>query len=215
MYHKYGKLSLLIVVVLMFGSISSTAIAHNVYGSTGLINIPTASVAPSGSLSAAYHLFGGDSHFSVVLGAFPGVEVGLVSRFDDSVPRFSGNVKVQILPEGEYPGISVGLTTDHDRSSVYIVGSMQLGLPGIRGHIGFGSGQFSRGFAGISSVLNPVTVVSNDRKISMPVTTVIVETDGWRINTGLSLKFSPELSAKVLVSGFKDFGFGVSYSHRF
>lgn len=92
---------------------------------------------------------------------------------------------------------------------------MQIGAPGIRGHIGFGSGQFSRGFAGISSVLNPVTVISSDRKFSMPVTTVIVETDGWRINTGLSLKFNQELSAKVMVSGFKDFGFGVSYSYRF
>lgn len=214
MHRYHSKLEALLVIVLMIG-LSGSAAAHNVFGSTGLINIPTASVAPSGSFSAAYHLFGGGSHLSMILGAFPNVEVGLVSRFGEPGAGFFGSVKVQLLQEGDYPGVAVGLTTNGDTASYYIVGSMQIGAPGIRGHIGFGSGQFSRGFAGISSVLNPVTVISSDRKFSMPVTTVIVETDGWRINTGLSLKFNQELSAKVMVSGFKDFGFGVSYSYRF
>lgn len=215
MRHKYGHIALLAVTVLLIGLASLSAAAHNVSGSTGLINIPSASVAPSGSISAAYHLFNGTSHISMVLGAFPGVEVGIASRLDDSQNPLSGNVKVQLLKEAEYPAIAAGLAAGQDNVSYYVVGSMQIGIPGVRGHIGWGSGQFSRGFAGISSVLNPVTIISSEWRIPMPVTTVIVETDGWRINAGLSMKFNQQLSAKVMVSGFKHFGFGVSYSHSF
>ena len=71
MRHKYGHIALLAVTVLLIGLASLSAAAHNVSGSTGLINIPSASVAPSGSISAAYHSFNGTSHISMVLVLFP------------------------------------------------------------------------------------------------------------------------------------------------
>lgn len=215
MHAKSRKLMFVLVTVLMIGLASFNVSAHNVSGSTGLINIPTAAVKPSGSVSAAYQSLRGTGNFSVILGAFPGVEVGMGAHFKNNAQTFSGSVKVQILQEQDYPAVAVGLTTDGSQASFYLVGSMQLGIPGVRGHFGFGSGRFQRGFAGISSVLNPVSVVSSDRSFTVPVTTFIVEYDGRGLNTGVSLKFNQKLDAKLILSDFESLGLGISYSHRF
>ncbi|HHT36021.1 MAG: YjbH domain-containing protein [Candidatus Wallacebacter cryptica] len=215
MHAKSHKLLLVLICVLIIGLSSITASAHNIYGSTGLINIPTASIMPSGSVGAAFHQLRGGGHFSVVLGAFPGVEVGLASHFKQHSQTFSGSVKVQILQEQDYPAVAVGLTTDGSQASYYLVGSMQLGIPGVRGHLGFGSGRYSRGFAGISSVLNPVSIVSSDRKFTVPVTSLLVELDGTGLNAGVSLKFNQTLDARLMLMNFDSLGLGISYSHRF
>ncbi len=212
---RLRRLFLILFTVLMIGASSTVGLAHNVYGTTGLLNIPTASVLPSGSFSLAYNYFRGDNHASVILGAFPGVEVGLATRIVDADPRFAGNVKVQLLSEGEYPAIAVGLNTDLNQANFYLVGSMQIGVPGVRGHLGFGSGRYKSGFAGISSVLNPVSISTDSSKLTMPLTTFMLEFDGRGLNTGVIMKFANSLETKFLLTDFQRIGFGVSFSTHF
>lgn len=210
-----NSFSFLCVIVLMIASFSSVSLAHTIYGTTGLINIPSASVAPSGSISFGYDWFKGRSNVSVNLGAFPGVEAGLASQFTNNGNHFSGNVKVNLLEEGDHPAVSVGLRAASERLDFYLVSSMQIGAPGVRAHLGFGSGRYNSGFAGISAVLNPVSVSSGSSQVAVPVTTMIIEYDGNGLNTGVKMRFDQKLEGRVVISDFKSLGLGINYNHRF
>ena len=90
-----------------------------------------------------------------------------------------GNIKVKLLEETiDYPALALGLRVDGGKASYYVVGSMQIRMPGVRGHAGIGTGVYSRPFVGISSVLNPVAITSADKQFSMPLTTLTMEFDG-------------------------------------
>ena len=145
MHAKSHKLLLVLICVLIIGLSSITASAHNIYGSTGLINIPTASIMPSGSVGAAFHQLRGGGHFSVVLGAFPGVEVGLASHFKQHSQTFSGSVKVQILQEQDYPAVAVVINHGWQPSQLLSCGKHAAWYSGSEGTFSFGSGRYSRG----------------------------------------------------------------------
>jgi len=212
---KLWKVSVVLCFLVLILLPGNVGLAHNAYGVTGLINIPTASVLSSGSMSIGYSAFRGGHYASVILGAFPNVEVGLASDLSSKNPSFLGSAKVKILNEADYPAVAVGLTADGNHVNYYLVCSMQVGFPGVRGHIGFGTGRYKSGFAGISSVLNPVSISTSNKRFTLPVTTVLIEYDGSGLNTGLSFKFNQKLESKIIVSDFNQIGFAVNYSHTF
>lgn len=188
--------------------------AHTINGATGLINTPTASVLGDGELVANFSSFKGHYFAAVGLGVFPGVEVGLSSQLS-SENQLSGTLKVNLLPEDKLPAVAVGLQTRSGGADYYIVASKQLGTVGLRGHFGLGTGIFRKGFGGISSVLNPVSISNSNNRFTIPLATFIIEYDGSGLNTGLSLKFSPDLSAKVYVTELSHIGFGFKYGVKF
>lgn len=213
MYFGHGKLWIMLIAILFGITMVGTGPigAQTIHGTTGLVNIPSASVAPSGSISAGYYWFNENHHLSTSLGAFPGVEVGLGAKLANSNATFSGDIKVQLLEEADYPAVAVGLHAKGSKVSYYIVGSMQLGAPGVRGHAGFGTGKNNNWFFGISTVLNPVSVAPAGSRLHIPVTTLSVEFDGSDLNAGLLFKFNQNLSGKFMLTNLSRWGLGVSF----
>lgn len=202
--------SLILTVLIMSMLITGIGQASSVDGATGLINIPTASTMTASTASLSYHSFKGGNYASVIVGVAPGVEAGLSARFGDKTNLF-GSLKVNLVKELDYPAVSVGLRAGNDQLNYYAVASMQLGAPGVRGHAGIGTGRYSSGFAGLSIVLNPVSVSTTNRKITVPLTTAIFEYDGSGLNAGVLLKFNNSLNGKIYLSDFSSLGFGVNY----
>ncbi len=217
MSSRTSKSMFLVLLVLIIGVFVGSVQAKNVCGTTGLINIPTASVRASGSMNLAYNWFKKGHYTSIVLGVFPGVEVGLAGRLDNSNELILiGNLKVKLLEEtAEYPGIAAGLRAGMGDVSYYIVGSMQIGMPGVRAHAGIGTGEFSNPFAGISTVLNPVSVSAVDKEFNVPLTTLTCEWDGSSIHAGVLLKFKNQLEGRLTITDFAKIGVGVNYTYSF
>lgn len=211
----YGTSLYLGIILIGFLLVFNSQVqANTVEGITGLINTPTASVMPDGQLSANFHSFRGERFAAIGLGVFPGVEVGLSSHLA-SHTELVGSLKVNLITEDDWPAIAVGLQSSHDGTDYYIVGSKQLGTVGLRGHFGIGTGKFRGGFGGISSVLNPVAISNTSSNFVVPLTTFMIEYDGYGLNSGLSFKFGQDLAAKVYVTDLQNFGFSFKYSVMF
>lgn len=219
MSNRVGKLVFLVLLTLLVGVFHSSGQAQNVSGVTGLINIPTASVRARGSMNIAYNWFEEDHYASIILGVFPGVEVGLAGKLNDpdNSSGLIGNIKVKLLEEtAKYPAVAVGLRADGEKMSYYIVGSMQIEVPGVRAHLGIGTGGSNTPFfAGISSVLNPVSISAVDKQFYIPLTTLSLELDGSTIHAGVLLKFKNQLEGRLTITNFTQIGLGVNYTYSF
>lgn len=214
MKNVYRKLSVAIISVLMLVSVCYGQ-ACAITNATGLLKISTASTLEEGELVSSYNHFNGRSYASLGLGVLHGVEVTITSRVFSKSPDLIGNLKVLLLDEDRWPAVAVGLTASNNNANYYIVGSRQIGLPGLRGHFGLGTGRYSKGFAGISSVLNPVTVSSRAKGYALPLTTAVLEYDGRGLNTGVIMRFRPDLEGKLYVSDLQYFGLALRYTTFF
>lgn len=205
------KQVVLAIIVLMFAIALPATTEARVAGATGLINIPNAEVVNEGFLDISYNHVNQAGYLGLTLGVLPGIEAGVLSRPGSSA-ALSGNVKVKLVDEsGSVPAVAVGLSVNEHAASYYGVISKQVGMPGLRGHLGIGTGTYSGGFLGVSMVLNPVSVSSRDKGFSLPLTTLLAEFDGNNFNAGLSMRITPELHGQVFVSDFSTLGLGVRY----
>jgi hypothetical protein len=107
------------------------------------------------------------------------------------------NAKFNLNPEMLLiPAVSVGVEDigGSDRFSLY--GVISKALPyGFRIHLGVGTGRFEGTFGALEKVLNPTSL----RKPSsgFPVTSVIVEMDGARMNYGARMRLAQGLRLDV------------------
>lgn len=179
----------LIGLTLLFSIVLPVEAVPSQSGSTGMIRIPTADALRLGQFSAGY--YGWQDH-SVAVAAFGlprGLELSTAFPWERGQYRETiFNAKFNLNQEALlYPSVSLGIEDidGRQRRSVYGVLSKTLPL-GFRVHIGTGTGRFEGMFAGIEKVLNPTKI--RQKQSGFPVTSVLVEMDGYKMNYGLRFR---------------------------
>ena len=202
------------------------------HGLPGIINVPTATVVPSGSVDLQYHnkrdphIFPGvesEKTFNFAIGFLPWVTFGGRGTVADAIDRnlardISANVELLLLQEGEWwPSVAVGLLDIGGGArffeSKYAVLSKTL-WERVRLTAGYGRGpaQLDGPFGGIE--VAPI-----------PYVTLLAEYDTRDINAGVRL--TPPMPSVLAAYGVprptldltwqngKDFAWGVSLRHTF
>ena len=172
--------------------------------SSKVLVAPTADITRNGTIEVDFRHNRGLSSLELQAGIYPGISVGVKQNFGGA---FFGTARIAFSEEGENrPAFAVGGEFSVEKPNIYAVVSKQLGTPGLRGHLAFGLGRYSRGMAGLTMVLNPIRV-NNPQGLSLPTTSLFLDYDGQGLNTGISAKFSPELSTDLAWA----FGHGLSF----
>jgi len=212
--------SKVIIFVLLICFSLVPVVEANTFGDTGLLTIPTADILATQDLNLSYQMKGNGDLLGLNYGFNDKVQVG--ANFDWPAGLNNGgevypSVKVNLLEENQElkPALSLGFV---DRE-YYLVASKSTSLAGIRGHLGIFDDQYqgTRGFIGVSKVLNPVTISTGSNNVELPVTTVMGEyNDG--LNLGAKFAFNQYVSADLgLVDMIDDaeLTVGVNFTNKF
>ena len=189
---KKVKKLLLGVAVCMAISASSGQAASSTYGSTGLINTPSADVVRQGQFYVGYYNLNEGNSITVGTSLAKKLEVSMAAiKYDEADTKTYLNAKYAIMQEGVLvPGIAVGIedVTDKNDRTAYVAVSKALPF-GIRLHAGYGNGRYDGMFYGLEKQIVPSIVGG-----VFPDTSLIIEHDGHDMNYGLRMS---------LVSGLK------------
>ena len=168
--------------------------APSMTGSTGMIRIPTADSMRLGQFSAGYFYWNEHGSGVVAVGLPRGVEVSAAVRRNAGVADTAiYNAKFNLNQEALlYPAVAIGVEDieGRERRSVYAVLSKALPY-GFRIHIGTGTGRFDGMFASLEKVLNPVSL--RKEYAGFPVTSLIVEMDGYKMNYAARMRLAQGL----------------------
>lgn len=200
------KSFVLILLTTMIFSISSPSLASRI------LTTPTADLLGSGWAELDYNYLRGQNSLEFNLGLHPWVNLGVRQYFGDSLV---GTAKISLVTEGkDRPGLAFGGEVGLNRQDFYLALSKQLGAPGLRGHVAWGSGRFSKGMAGLGLVLNPVQVKTGQGWV-LPTTSLVLEYDGHGLNGGLVAQFTPDFQAYLATPFGQGVGFGLNYKVAF
>lgn len=190
---------------------SVPSLAGTVYGTTGLFHTPNADVLPTGMIGASVHVADNQVIAALNYALMDFLELGVSSRSrGSSNTKFSAFLKAQIFEEtSSDPGLAAGI----EGGSAFVVLSKTL-TPLLRGHMGIGTGRFSRLFGGVSYLVNPV-VVSRSTNFQMPRIMVIAEYDGAGANVGTRLSFAQGLDVNIMLQDLDDLMIGAGWRTRF
>jgi hypothetical protein len=209
--------------------IAASTAALNIYGESGLIEVPDDSTIAPGNVAVAYHgvyNIGSSNEdvgvFCVGVGIMPNLSAS-VAFWNDGESATSLNAKYRISPETvTRPSITVGVLdiasdlTD-DNPALYVVLGKNLttkaetiaGRPSkpLRGYLGFGTGMLEGVFVGLDWTLTP--------KLSAKLEW-ISSNQGYsgdsHLNAGASFEISKGLRAEAGLLDLKDVTVGVTYS---
>ena len=203
----------LLCVLLALTLCASTAYALPSFrGYTGLLIIPTADALNKGDFNVG--LFSEDvsdtiNDYVANYGLADGLEIGINRRSpvdsDDRNTLF--NAKYRFMPEtNQRPAVAAGIIdlTDEEEVTAYIVASKAFSTPlgtyrgeiiNPRIHVGFGAGEFSSLFAGVSAFLgNRIQVIG--------------EWDSDNFHAGARFRVTPSFAVHA---GFFDIGDGSTF----
>jgi hypothetical protein len=161
-------------------------------GSTGMIRIPTADVLQTGHFAAGYYYWQDHGTAVAAVGLPSGLEVSAAAPLNPGGSEvWTGNVKYNLNQEALLiPAVAIGMEDigGQGRRSVY--GVISKALPyGFRVHIGTGTGRFDGMFGSIEKVLNP-TRLRKKKTSGFPVTSLILEMDGHKMNYGARMRLA-------------------------
>lgn len=193
---NYGKPISRIVLSLLAFLLTTTAViaAPSMTGSTGMIRVPTADSMRLGQFSAGYFYWNEHGSGVVAVGLPRGVEVSAAVRRNTSdTDTAIYNVKFNLNQEALlYPAMAIGVEDIDGRERRSVYGVLSKALPyGFRIHIGTGTGRFEGMFASLEKVLNPVSL--RKKHSSFPVTSLIVEMDGYKMNYAARMRLAQGL----------------------
>jgi hypothetical protein len=160
-------------------------------GSTGLISTPSADALRLGQFSAGYFAWNDQSMGVVGIGLPRGLELSA------AVPLNAGrsadwmvNAKFNLNQEALlFPAVSIGIEDIDGRQRRTVYGVISKTLPfGFRIHLGTGSGRFEGMFGALEKVLNPTPI--RQKHSGFPVTSVLIEMDGYKMNYGLRFRLA-------------------------
>ncbi len=219
----------LVIAALGVLPIAAQSAAPNIYGESGLIEVPDDVTVAPGNVDVAYHgvyNVGSSTEdisvFSVGVGITPKLSAG-VAFWQDGDSATSVNAKYRIIPEtSNRPSVTVGVMdmlsdlTD-DNPALYILLGKNLttevesigGRPSkpIRGYIGCGTGMLEGAFIGFDWTLTP--------KLSAKFEWIGSDEGFYgdsHFNAGASFELTKGLRADVGFMDLKDVTIGASYS---
>ncbi|HPP74488.1 MAG TPA: hypothetical protein PLU88_05110 [Armatimonadota bacterium] len=220
-------LTALVAGVLALSVVVPVTAAPNIFGTSGLIEVPDDRVLPTGTIAPAFHtivdvdILGTDTDFNfftVGIGITENLEVsgGVVDNDDSEVIL---NAKYRLSPRvGNRPSITIGVvdvTSDiDDDPSFYIL--FARGLTGVaeditddesvplRGYLGFGSGLYEGVFVGLEWMLSP-------RFVGM-VEYVDEGITGSDFNAGIRYALTNQLRIDAGLVDLDSFTVGISYT---
>lgn len=186
----------------------STAIAS----ASRVLGSPTADVTPTGMVEIDFLQNRGLSSLELQAGIYPGISIGAKQNFGGA---FFGTARVALSEEeSDRPGFALGGEFSVGKPHIYAVLSKQLGGPSLRGHLAFGLGRYSRGMAGLTMMLNPVRV-NTQQGLTLPTTSLFLDYDGQGLNTGITAQFSPEFKTDLAWAFGHGLSFGVNFKLAF
>jgi hypothetical protein len=191
---KKAKLFLLVGILTAL-LINSVEAAPSVTGSTGMIRIPTADALPLGHFSAGYYYWQDRGVAVGAMGLPAGFEVSASTPWNHGLAdKWIVNAKYNLNQETLLiPAVSIGVEDVDGRERRSVYGVLSKGLPyGLRVHIGAGTGRFEGMFGAIEKVLNPTSL--RKKASGFPVTSIIVEMDGFKMNYGVRLRLARGLN---------------------
>ncbi|NMC32243.1 MAG: YjbH domain-containing protein [Veillonellaceae bacterium] len=183
---------------LLLGETTAFA-APSTSGATGLIRIPTADSLRPGHFSAGYFYWQDHSTAVAAAGLPAGLEVSAAAPwYKGATGNWTVNAKVALTQEGLLlPAIAIGAEDIGEQNQRSYYAAVSKALPfGFRIHVGAGTGRFKGMFGAVEKVLNP-TSLRKKRPGGFPVTSLIVEMDGQKMNYGarMSLMHGVRLDA--------------------
>ncbi|GAB6099463.1 hypothetical protein JCM16358_13420 [Halanaerocella petrolearia] len=214
------KVTFSIALLLIF-SLVGVGQAHEVgaFGSNGLLTIPTADILLTGDLDVGYQGVAGSNDQDLITGIYglrKGVQLGAGVKWNelDDDPQLYPTVKVRLLSENNNyrPQVSFGVNDGSD----YLVASKMTPYYGVRTHIGIGDQDYfdDHIFAGVSKIINPVTISSGNNNFKIPITTLMAEyNDG--VNLGAKFRFEPGIEVRLGTIDLDEFTFGVGFKNKF
>ncbi len=186
------------------------------FGFGSLITVPTADILQETELNLNYQRIGDGDIIGANYGIRQGVQLGIdicwIDGLDDG--DMHPKLKVNLLQEdnGYRPQLSIGVN-DHD---YYLVASKMTSYYNLRAHLGIAEDDLIEDnlFIGVSKVLNPVTITTNDNSYSIPVTTLMAEyNNGLNLGAKCEFDFGAEVNLGVL--DFDEFTFGIGFKNNF
>jgi len=169
--------NIVLLVALVFASVAACSAATTIYGVTGLVETPDDSITAVGApqLAGMYSsdfLGDGDSgnSYGGAIGVLPKIEVSAVEMDTGFATRSVVNAKYRfaaeslVSPSITFGVVDVGRNLVDDVSAFVVIGknltSIAEGVAGkvimpVRGTIGFGSGIYKGGFAGLTISATP------------------------------------------------------------
>ena len=166
--------------------------APSTSGATGLIRIPTADVLRPGHISAGYFYWQDHSTAVAAAGLPAGLEVSAAAPwYKGAAGNWTVNAKVALTQEGlMMPAIAIGAEDIGQQNQRSYYAAVSKALPfGFRVHLGAGTGRFKGMFGAVEKVLNPASLRKKQRS-GFPVTSLIVEMDGQKMNYGARLSLT-------------------------
>lgn len=190
------KKALVLVLFVLLCSSSPVYGFLNTTGSTGLLLIPSTELHPQGSFTINYYNVGlVGSRININYGITPFLELGLHLRIDEGEQQVGPSIK-GVLPvdETDELELAIGLAG----SSLYAVAGGDLDDQGLRGYLGYGSGDLNGLFGGVSKTIDPIQLLGGDYVFP---SRFVLEYMNKGINLGLQLTWSDEVAMSI---GVKD-----------
>lgn len=189
----YGKIMVMAAVIAsaVLLSAGTGAAAPAMTGSTGMIHTPTADSLRPGQFSAGYYYWHDSGNVVAAVGLPRGMEVSAAAqRSAGGTERGIVNLKFNLNQEALlYPAVSIGVEDAGGQGRRSVYGVISKALPyGFRIHIGTGTGRFDGMFGALEKVLNPVSL--RKKQVGFPVTSLIIEMDGFKMNYGLRMRMA-------------------------
>ena len=197
------RTKLAVTVLILFALLGTAQVQARI------IAVPSADVLRDGAIELSLFNHRGKTHLRGTVGMFDVMEAEVGGIFSSKTQLRTALKLALVKEQAQVPGVGLGMEMTDSRIDFYGVLSKQL-VAGIRGHIAFGSGRFSKGMVGLNYVLNPVQVNKNT-----PLLSLGVEYDGSGLNTGITAKFAPNFSALLYLSDFQRLGAGLNYRFSF
>ena len=172
--------------------------APTLSGSTGMIRIPTADVLRPGQFSAGAWYWENRGASVLAVGVAPNFEISAGAPWNTgSADAWTVNAKVNLTQEALLiPAVAVGVEDIDGRGRGSFYGVVSKVLPfGFRVHIGAGTGRFDGMFAAVEKVLNPTSIKKQGS--GFPVTSLILEMDGAKLNVGARMRLARGLRLDV------------------
>ena len=191
----WEKTLLLLAGIVCLSGLTPVHAAPSLSGATGMIRIPTADTLRPGQFSAGYFYWQDHSTAVATVGLPVGMEVSAAAPWHKGVSgAWTVNAKIGLAQEGLLlPAIAVGVEDFGEQTQRSYYAAVSKALPfGFRIHVGAGTGRFKGMFGAMEKVLNP-TSLRQKKHSGFPVTSLIVEMDGKKMNYGARLRLAQGL----------------------